>query len=86
MTDKVYIEEFHYAPIRNHQYDRWFREVPYNGRTLNAKERAMFVSVADETIADYAEGLPIIAHNLEQIEGKHDEYHEMYRILLSVMR
>lgn len=86
MTDKVYMEEFYYAPILNHRYDQWFQEVQYNGRTLNATERAKFISVADETIAGYAKGLPIIAHNLEQIEKKHDEYHEMYRTLLSVMR
>lgn len=86
MKNDADIEGFQYSQILNHPYEQWFREVQYNGKTLNASERKDFVAVADETISGYAEGLPIITHNLEQIEDKQDEYHEMYRTLQSVMR
>ena len=47
-------------PIRNYQYERWFREVQYNGKELNAAKKQDFVKTADETISDYKENTVII--------------------------
>ena len=75
-----------YATIRNYPYEDFFREVRYNGKTLDDSERSAFVAVADETVSSFAEGLPMIYNNLEGIKDKRDEYHECYRCLLSVIR
>ena len=74
-----------YSPIRNHPYKQWFRNVQFNGKILNPNERKEFVAVADETISGYYEGVPIITTELERIKNPYDEYHEMYRTVLSVM-
>lgn len=74
-----------YSPIRNYPYPEWFREVQYNSKSLSATERKEFIAIADETISGYYEGLPMISSELERIKDLHDEYHEMYRTLLSVM-
>ena len=75
-----------YSPIYNYPYTEWFREVQYNGKSHSATERKKFVSVADDTIAGFAEGLPLLKKMLEDNRGKYDEFHESYSVLLSVMQ
>jgi DNA-binding ferritin-like protein (Dps family) len=79
-------EHFQYSPIWNHPYERWFREVQYNGKVLNTIERKEFVKVVDETILDFSEGLPLLKEILEQIKDLHDEYHNAYRVIISVIQ
>ncbi len=79
------LDNIQYSPIRNHPYKQWFRDVQFNGKILNTTEREEFIAIADETISGYYEGLPMITSELERIKDLHDEYHEMYRTLLSVM-
>ena len=73
-----------YLPIWNYKYAQWFQEVRYNGKTLSGKERQEFVSIIDETIAQYSEGLPLMYETLEENREKHDEYHELERTLSSI--
>ena len=75
-----------YAQICNHRYERWFREVQYNGRELNEDERKEFLKVVDETISTYSSGLPLIKETLEQIKDLHDEFHEAYGAVISVLQ
>ena len=75
-----------YSPIRNYPYAKWFREVQYNGKSLSTTERKEFISVDDETISSYAEGLPMVKRILEDNSKKHDEFHETYSVLLSVLQ
>ena len=80
-------EEFtdiQYAPIREYKYAQWFNEVHYNGKTLSKSERKEFISVIDDTIAQYSEGLPLMASILEDTKEQHDEYHEIDRTVVSV--
>ena len=79
-------EHFQYSPIWNHSYDHWFREVQYNGRELNEDERREFLQVVDETISTYSGGLPLIKETLEQIKDLHDEFHEAYSAVISVLQ
>lgn len=79
------LDNIQYSPIRSHPYKQWFRDVQFNGKILNTTERKEFIAIADETISGYYEGLPMISSELERIKDLHDEYHEMYRTLLSVM-
>ena len=79
-------EHFQYSPIWNHSYDHWFREVQYNGRELNEDERREFLQVVDETISTYSGGLPLIKETLEQIKDLHDEFHEAYGAIISVLQ
>ena len=75
-----------YSPIRDYKYAQWFREVQYNGKTLSESERKEFVTVIDETIAQYSEGLPLMFDALEGTKDKHDEYHMIDRTVVSVMQ
>lgn len=75
-----------YSPILDYKYARFFEEVQYNGMTLTDAERKEFVAVIDETIAQYSEGLPMMHDTLESIKDQHDEYHEIDRIVVSVMQ
>lgn len=80
-------EEFaniQYAQIREYKFAQWFGKVQYNGKTLSESERKEFVSVMDETIAQYSEGLPLMAGILEDTKDKHDEFHKIDRIVVSV--
>ena len=79
-------EHFQYSPIWNHSYEHWFREVQYNGRELNEDERREFLQVVDETISIYSGGLPLIKETLEQIKDLHDEFHEAYSAIISVLQ
>lgn len=74
-----------FSPIRDYKYAQWFEEVEYNGKTLSETECEEFVGVMNETIAQYSEGFPIYQNMLKEAEGKHDEYHEIERTVVSVM-
>ena len=76
-------DNLQYSPIWNHQYERWFQEMQYNGNTLNATKKQEFVKMADETISNYSSGLPILKEALDRIKDFHDEYHNAYRIVVS---
>ena len=80
------LDNIQYSPIRNYPYAEWFREVQYNGKFLSVTERKEFISVADETISGFTEGLPLLKKMLEDNRGKYDEFHESYSVLLSVMQ
>lgn len=80
-------EEFadiQYAPIREYKYAQWFNEVHYNGKTLSESERKEFISVIDNTIAQYSEGLPLMTSILKYSKEQHDEYNEIDRTVVSV--
>lgn len=79
-------DHIQYSPIRNYRYEQLFREVQYNGKELDTEEKSEFVKVVDETISDYLEGLPMLKHLLDSNKDKHDEYHDAYNVLLSVMQ
>ena len=72
------------AQIREYKYAQWFNEVQYNGKTLSESERREFISVIDSTIAQYSEGLPLMTDILEDTKERHDEYHKIDRIVVSV--
>ncbi len=80
------MEQFQYTPIRNYQYEQWFREVHYNGKELNADERKEFVRVVDELVSQFSEGLPIVKSMLDSNKDLQDEYHKAYSVLVSVMQ
>ena len=80
-------EEFvdiQYAQIKEHKYAQWFNDVQYNGKTLSESERREFISIIDSTIAQYSEGLPLMTDILEDTKERHDEYHKIDRIVVSV--
>ena len=76
--------DIQYAQIREYKYAQWFKEVQYNGKTLSESERKEFISVIDSTITQYSEGLPLMTNILEDTKEKHDEYHKIDRIVVSV--
>ena len=86
MTMNEDLANIQYSPIRNYEYDRFFDEVEYNGKTLSEVERKVFLAMINEQIAQYTEGLPSFHIALESIKDKHDEYHDFYRTIVSVMQ
>lgn len=76
--------DIQYAQIKEYKYAQWFKEVQYYGKTLSESKRKEFISVIDGTIAQYSEGLPLMTSILEDTKEKHDEYHEIDQIVVSV--
>lgn len=80
------MENVQYSPIRNYRYEQFFQEVQYNGKELNDDERKVFVQVADRSISQLSERLPRVKVLLDSNKNAHDEYHEAYSVLISVMQ
>ena len=78
------LAKMNYLPIGDFKYAQWFKEVHYNGKTLSGDERRDFVSVIDETIAQYSEGLPLMYDTLEENKDKHEDYYELESTLASI--
>ena len=74
-----------FKPIRNNEFAKWFQEVQYNGSVLSDVERKEFVSMFDETIKNYTEGLPLARQILDIFSEQRDDYHETYCTVVSVM-
>lgn len=74
-----------YSTIQNYPYAELFKEVKYSGKTLNSAERKHFITVIDEYIDSFSEGLLIVKKNLDDNRITHDEFHEAYNILVSVL-
>lgn len=79
-------DNIQFSPIRNYHYEQWFREVHYNGRELKEDEKREFLQVVNKTIFTYSDGLPFLKETLEQIKDLHDEFHETYRVVISVLQ
>lgn len=79
------LANLHYSPILNYNYAQWFEEVQYNGNTLSTSEREEFIKVIDETISQYADGLPKIHVILHSPHNKIDEYNRLEHTIVSVM-
>jgi len=77
-------DNIHYSSIQNHQYERWFREVQYNGKELNENEKKEFLQMVNDTISIHLEGLPLLKETLDSIKDLHDEFHDAQRIVISV--
>ena len=73
-----------YSSILNYRYERWFRQVEYNGRTLSDDERKDFVKVIDETVSSFASGLPMLTDELKRLENLDGVFNRICRIEYSV--
>ncbi len=71
--------------LQDNKYIRYFHEVQYNGKTLSDSEREEFISVIDETIARYSEGLPMMHEYLANLEDCQGELSDTIRTIVSVM-
>ena len=76
----------HYSPIQDYQYEQFFQEVQYNGKELNDDERKEFLKKVDECISQQIDGLPLTKDILERIKDLHDEFHEAYCAIISVLQ
>ena len=79
------LNDIHYWPIRDYKYAHWFEEVQYNGKILSDSERKEFVSVIDDTIATYSEGLSLVHDILENIKDSQGELIELERTIASLI-
>ncbi len=74
-----------YSPIWNYRYAQWFQDVKYNSKTLSDSERKQFVSIIDETIAQYSIGLTIMQDDIEAFNDSTDGFHLLDRTVASIM-
>lgn len=79
-------DNLQYSPIWNHQYERWFQEVQYNGKELNEDEKKEFLQMVNDTISIHLEGLPLLKDTLDKIKDLHDEFHDAQRIVISILQ
>lgn len=79
------LDKIQYSLVYDYNYPHFFQDVQFNGKTLSDSERRDFVSMLDDVIAQYSEGLPLMYDTLESTKDLHDEYHEVERSLASVM-
>lgn len=79
------IADIRYSPIRNYDYAQWFETIEYNGRTLNDREREVFISMIDDSIAQFTDGLPLINENIKVSKNLTDEFHHADYVVCSVM-
>lgn len=79
------LDNIKHSLIHNSRYSEFFREVEYNSKTLSGEERKELVAFIDEIVDQYKEGLPMMSDELERCKNLHDEYHELSRVLNSVM-
>lgn len=77
------LDDIHYSPIQDYQYEQFFQEVQYNGKELNDDERNEFLKKVDECISQHIEGLPLAKDILERIKDLHDDFHEIQRTIVS---
>ena len=74
-----------YSTVWDYNYSLRFQEVNYENKSLSDAERKEFVSVIDETIEQFAKGLPIIYNCLETFSDQDNEYHMIYHTVTSIM-
>ena len=58
----------------------------YNGKELNEDGKKEFLQMVDEIISIHLEGLPVLKEALDSIKDLHDEFHEAYRVVISVLQ
>ncbi len=80
------LSDLQYSSFRRYNYSEMFETVRYNGKELSDEQRKEVVSKMNETIATYAEGLPMLQKSLKENEFKQNEYSTVYRTVISVMQ
>ena len=80
------LNNIHYSRIVNYRYAKWFQEVQYNGKNLTDSERKEFVSIIDESVDIFAEGLKIVHENVENSKERHDDFHKINHTVMSAIQ
>jgi hypothetical protein len=78
------IDNLQYSLVYEYNYPLFFQEIAYNGKTLSEIERREFVSMLDNLITQYSEGLPLMHETLKQNKELDDEYHILERAIVSI--
>lgn len=79
------LTDIHYSPIRDYNYEYWFKSIDPNGKTLSNEERKEFLAYVNEAVSQYSSGLPIIHDSLENSRNCNDEFHEIEHTVSSVI-
>lgn len=79
-------DNIQFSPILNYPYERWFREVQYNGKELNEDEKKELLQRVNELIYINLEGLPLLKETLDSIKNLHDEFHNAQRMVNSILQ
>lgn len=80
------IKNAQYSPIINYHYEQWFQEVHPNEEEFSDAERTEYLRLVDDKISSFSVALPLMKDTFERMRDLHDEYHEAYRIVVSVMQ
>lgn len=80
------LDNIQYSPILNYRYERFFQDTHYNGNRLDEAARKKLISIIDEDVAQYSEGLPMLAKMSEQFKSHDDDGHHVYGVIVSAMQ
>lgn len=80
----IHLEHFEYSPIVNYDYKEHFHELTCEDKTLSSNERVQTIDFINQSIEQFRIGLPMLHEGLARIKQKHDEYHEVDRVILSI--
>ncbi len=75
---------FQFSPIIDYKYSDRFQKWDYNNKEITDTERIELVSMTNEQIALYSEGLSLLQDELDRIKDYNDDYHDISRVLCSV--
>lgn len=79
------LTNIHPRPIRNHQFEHWFKEEQYNGVTLSDDERKNFVAMIDEIIEENSAGFPIMQDALNHFNDPNNKLHQVFQTVVYAM-
>lgn len=82
----IELADIQYHPIRECNFEYWFKTIEHNGKTLSAEERTDFYAFADDIISMFSSGLPLIQDVLESARKHNDDFHSIEYIICSVMQ
>ena len=68
------VHQLEYSPIIDYNYSKWFLEYESTNKVLTNSERFEFISMTDEHIAIYSEGILLFHSELERFKDRHDDY------------
>ena len=80
------LANIHFSQVVDYNYEAFFNEVKYNGKTLSDKERKEVIAIIDNIISQYSEGLPMMQVILNNEIELPPEFYEIERTVVSVMQ
>ena len=77
----ISIEELKYYPIREIEYDRWFKSIQPNGVSLTQEQLKEMISIIDEKVSLNSEGLSMIYDGYKRSDEGSSELYKVINVI-----